>query len=198
MLAAGPLEAQGNCAGSPLLAGGNGLGGGMRLSSQEPVNACVLLSVAMYMPMFDRVLVAVVTTLKSAMKSNVDPSVQFTSVWPFAGSLTLETSAILTSLAVQFTWLLWAVLVAARPAAKLYSFCKQVCGMVCADAGAASVSVPSKLKAKAVHQNRKSFVPLLILILFSSVFPDGRPWIVPGRPPGLTRRQSFPTNFPKL
>jgi len=114
----------------------------------------------MYMPMFDRVLVAVVTTLKSAMKLNVDPNVQFASVWPVAGSLTLETCAILTSLAVQFNELLWAVLVAERPAAKLYSFCKQVF-VPCADASAVSVSVANTLKAKAVHQNRKSLVPLL-------------------------------------
>src|SRR5262249_44757863 len=150
---------QGNFAGRPFLAGGYGLGGGMRLSSQEPLNAWVVLLVAMYMPMFDRVLVELVTTLKSAMKLNCVPNTQFVSVLPVAGSLTLLTSAIRTSLAVQFNALLWAVLVAGRPAATLYSFCRQVFA-ACADAGAGVMASASSATATrtdhfdVIHRNR--------------------------------------------
>ena len=115
----------------------------MRLSAHAPVNACVVLLVAMNMRMFDRVLEEVVTTLKSAMKSKCDANTQLDSVAPVAGSLTLDTCVILTSLAVQFKELLWAVLVAERPAARLYSFCKQV---FCANAGTARMAIASSAK----------------------------------------------------
>src|SRR5207247_2217394 len=122
--------------------------------------------------MFSRGLSELVTISKSAIKVNLAPWMQDVSVAPVRGSLMLVTSAILTSLAVQFSASDEAVDPAAAPFPMLYSFCKQVC----ANAGAASVSVPSKLKAKAVHQHRKSLFPFLKLIyFFSSVFPDRAP-----------------------
>ena len=105
----------------------------------------------------------------------------------------LVASATRTSLAVQFSASDDAVDPAAAPFAMLYSFCKQVC----ADAGAASVSVPSKLKAKAVHQHRKSFLPFQKLINSPPTFPTA-PLDRAGRPPGLTRRQSFLAEFETL
>src|SRR5690349_8196841 len=150
MLAAGPLAAQGNCAlvlpltgRVPRLAGG-----GMRLSAHAPVNAWVVLLVAMYMPMFDRELVEDVTTLKSAMKSKCDPNTQLDKVPPVAGSLTLVTWAILTSLAVQFSLLDDAVLVAERPAAMLYSFCIQV---FCANAGKVRIAIASTMTSREIR-----------------------------------------------
>jgi len=160
MLAAGPVAAQGNRALVLPITGRLAMlaGGGIRLSAHAPVNAWVVLLVAMNMPMFDRVLEAVVTTLKSAMKSKCDPNTQLDSVWPVAGSLTLATCAILTSLAVQFKELLWAVLVAERPAARLYSFCKQV---FCANAGVARMASASSTK---INENvLQQFVRQLII-----------------------------------
>src|SRR5438094_7617722 len=121
--------------------------------------------------MFDRELVELVTISKSAIKLKLVPWSHVVFGVP-SRFLMLVASATRTSLAVQFSASDDAVDPAAAPFAMLYSFCKQVC----ANAGAASVSVPSKLKAKAVHQHRKSLFPFLKLIyFFSSVFPDREP-----------------------
>jgi hypothetical protein len=96
--------------------------------------AAVVPVSAMNNPIFDRVDFELVTILKSAMKSNVPPEVQLPKVWPVAGSLTLVTSAILTSFAVQFSKLEEAVLVGETPCEMLYSFCMQLrAGVACAN-----------------------------------------------------------------
>src|SRR5438874_2031710 len=118
--------------------------------------------------MFERELVEVVTISKSAIKLKCVPWKQVVSGLPLR-SLMLTTFATLTSLAVQFSASDCAVDPAAAPFAMLYSFCKQL--LFCANAGAASVSVPSKLKAKAVHQHRKSLLPFLKLINSPPSFP---------------------------
>src|ERR1700722_3167963 len=81
------------------------------------------------------------------MKLNVDPNIQLDSVLPVAGSLTLLTCAIFTSPAVQFKALLWDVLSAGRPAAELYSFCKQVFGAAWANAGADRTAIANSATA---------------------------------------------------
>src|SRR5438874_5712131 len=113
--------------------------------------------------MFSRGLSELVTISKSAIKLKCPPWMQDVSVAPVRGSLMLVTSAILTSLAVQFSASDEAVDPTAAPFPMLYSFCKQVL-QLCADASAVSVSVAKTLRAKAVHQNRKSFLPFLKLI----------------------------------
>src|SRR6266581_5113228 len=117
--------------------------------------------------MLERELVELVTISKSAIKLKCVPWKQVVSGLPLR-SLMLTTFATLTSLAVQFSASDCAVDPAAAPFAMLYSFCKQL--LFCANAGAASVSVPSKLQANTVHQNAKSLFPLLKLIVFSSLF----------------------------
>src|SRR5438045_7390579 len=80
--------------------------------------------------MFDRVLVELVTILKSAMKLKVDPSKHVEKLLPLR-SLMLTASATRTSLAVQFSFCL---------ATLLYSSCKQV---LAANAGAAKMTIAS-------------------------------------------------------
>src|SRR5437879_10491452 len=135
--------------------------------------------------MFDRELVELVTISKSAIKLKLVPWSHVVFGVP-SRFLMLVASATRTSLAVQFSASDDAVDPAAAPFAMLYSFCKQVC----ADAGAARVSVANKLKARAVHQNRKSFLPFLTLINSPPSFPTA-PLARAGRPPGLTRRHAF-------
>src|SRR5215470_678923 len=83
--------------------------------------------------MFSRAWLEVVRISKSAMKLNFEPATQESSVAPVSGSLMLVTFAILTSLAVQFSFCLFTV---------LYSFCKQVC----AKAGTARMAITSSAK----------------------------------------------------
>src|SRR6266498_1794635 len=82
--------------------------------------------------MFERELEELVTISKSAIKLKVEPPTQLVSGAPLR-SLMLVTFAILTSLAVQFSFCLFTT---------LYSSCKQVC----ANAGAASMAIASSAK----------------------------------------------------
>src|SRR5437879_7509168 len=83
--------------------------------------------------MFSRAWLEVVRISKSARKLNVEPPMQDDSVAPVRGSRMFVTFAILTSLAVQFSFCF---------CTRLYSFCKQVC----ADADAARMAIASSAK----------------------------------------------------
>src|SRR5437868_12942641 len=102
--------------------------------------------------MFSRAWLEVVTISKSARKSNGFPPTQDVKVEPVLGSRMFVTAAILTSLAVQFSFCF---------CTRLYSFSKQVC----ADAGwelnpAASVS------RAAAPRHRNTFENLVRMKVF--------------------------------
>src|SRR5579864_1823591 len=90
--------------------------------------------------MFSRFALEVVLIVKSAIKLKGTPWKHVDSVLPVCGSRMLVTCAMLTSLAVQFSFCF---------CTKLYSFCKQT---FCANAGTARIASASSTKTNVLQQ----------------------------------------------